>query len=98
VSYSVIVRPEAEEDVESAYRWYQRKSRDRGTYFLRVVRALLGTIERNPGIYPKVYQDVHRALLRGFPYAIYYVEEGDVIHVVACTHTRRHPRRWRSRI
>jgi plasmid stabilization system protein ParE len=98
VSRVLIVRPEAEEDVESAYRWYRRKNQDRGTYFLRAVRVVLGSIERNPGMYPKVYQDVHRALLRGFPYALYYVDEGDAIKVVACTHTRRHPRRWRSRL
>jgi plasmid stabilization system protein ParE len=40
---------------------------------------------------------VRRALVRRFPYAVYYVAEPDQISILAVIHTRRHPHRWQSR-
>lgn len=38
------------------------------------------------------------ALLRRFPYAVYFVASSDLVSVVACMHARRDPRRWEERI
>jgi plasmid stabilization system protein ParE len=94
----LILRIEAEADVEGAYRWYEQQSPGLGAEFLRAVEASLSAIERDPELYPQIYQRARRTLLRRFPYALFYVVEPALIEVIGCIHTRRHPRRWRSRL
>ncbi len=94
----LILRSEAESDVEVAYRWYEERQPGLGAEFLRAVEANLSSIERDPELYPRQYKQAHRALLRRFPYALFYVIGPDFIEVIGCLHTRRHPRRWRSRL
>jgi hypothetical protein len=40
---------------------------------------------------------VRRALVRRFPYAVFYRVESDAPVIIACVHCRSHPRRWQSR-
>jgi plasmid stabilization system protein ParE len=40
---------------------------------------------------------MRRALVRRFPYAIYFRAAPDEIVVLAVIHGRRHPRHWQSR-
>ena len=68
-----------------------------GSEFLRAVRAAFALIRRNPEQFPRVRGDIRRALVRRFPYAVYYVVEPDHVSVFAVIHTRQHPRRWQSR-
>jgi plasmid stabilization system protein ParE len=45
-----------------------------------------------------VYQRVRRVLVRRFPYAVFFVEEGDeMIEVLAVLHQASAPARWKSR-
>jgi len=69
-----------------------------GAEFLRAVDAALASIERNPEAYQMVYKHARRALLRRFPYALFYVTTPELIEIIGCIHTRRHPGHWRSRI
>jgi plasmid stabilization system protein ParE len=82
-----IVRPAAAADIDDAFLWYEGQ------------RAGLGHdgIAEHPLRYPVIRRNTRRALLRRFPYAIYYRVYGDVIVVVACMHGRRDPRRWQVR-
>jgi toxin ParE1/3/4 len=92
-----LVEPEAEAELEEAFAWYEERVAGLGSEFTRAVRALFATISRNPEQFPRVRQDIRRALVRRFPYAVYYVAEAEQTSVIAIVHTRRHPRRWQSR-
>lgn len=94
----LIIRPPAEADIEAAFRWYEEQSSGLGAEFVRAVDAVLASITREPSAYPVAYRQARRALLRRFPYAVYYLPFSDRIEVAACVHYRRHPRRWRSRM
>jgi hypothetical protein len=50
------------------------------------VDACLAAIERNPTAYAVVHKQVRRALLRRFPYGIFYLVEGETIIALACFH------------
>jgi plasmid stabilization system protein ParE len=41
--------------------------------------------------------EVRRALIRRFPYAIYFFADPEAIVVLACLHVRRDPQVWQSR-
>lgn len=63
----LIVSPEAEADIESAFRWYEDQRVGLGTEFLRVVEAGLSSIERNPEQYPVRYKGAGVLSSAGFP-------------------------------
>lgn len=93
----VIVRPEAEREIQDAFDWYEERSEGLGAEFLRAADACLASVRRSPGVYQKVHGEVHRALLRKFPYALFYLDREDAIIVLACFHVKRSPADWQRR-
>ena len=93
----LVVREAAEADISEAARWDARRSPGLGAEFLRAVDVTLAEIARTPERYPLVRGRARRALLRRFPYAVYFVATPDLVSVFACLHARRDPRRWRER-
>jgi toxin ParE1/3/4 len=91
------VETEAAAELEEAIDWYESRRRGLGLEFARVVRAAFAALERTPELGPLVHGRIRQVVLRRFPYAIYYVLEGDRIAVVAVIHGSRNPKRWRSR-
>jgi len=91
MSHRIIIRPEAELDIQEAFEWYDAQSRGLGSEFVRSVDACLATIVRNPFASPLFQKQARRVLLRRFPYGILYVCEQNTISVVACFHSKRNP-------
>ena|SRR5438128_191142 len=97
MSHKVSISPEAEYDISEGYHWYEERSRGLGTDFLRAVDACLASIQRNPFAHPVVFKEVHRALLRRFPFGIFYAIARDTVTVLACFHAKRDPQQLQSR-
>ena len=95
--YVLVVRPLAEQDIEAAAVWYEEQAPGLGRRFLSAVRATLAAVRAAPEHHARVYRDVRRAGVERFPYGVFYVVRGETVHVIACMHGRRHPRRWQSR-
>lgn len=93
-----ILRPAAEAEVEEAYHWYEDRNPGLGAEFVRAVDVVVAVIRRHPKRHPEVYKHARQAVLRRFPYSIYYIiQPDDSSEVISCFHTRRNPRKWRSR-
>jgi len=60
MKYTVIVRPEAEDDLREAYSWYEDKRTGLGYDFLLQVDAGLNFIARNPNIHPIEYKETRK--------------------------------------
>jgi hypothetical protein len=51
-----------------------------------------------PRQFPVIYRNVHRALVRRFPYALMFVIEADeTLTDIACFHGSRDPAHWQKR-
>jgi plasmid stabilization system protein ParE len=98
VSFPVIVREDAEDDILEAARWYEAREIGLGTDFIRCIDSCLMQISRNPEIAPVVYRGARMALPRRFPYLVIYKIFDTHISVVAVIRGSRHPGRWRARI
>lgn len=98
MSYRLIIRPEAELDIQDTFESYETQSPGLGSEFVRAVDACLSSIGRNPLAYPLIYRQARRALIRRFPYGILYVFEQETISVVACFHGKRNPKSWQQRL
>jgi plasmid stabilization system protein ParE len=94
----LILAPEAEQDIADAYAWYEDHRPGLGEEFLGSVEAALEAIRRTPETYSKVFEDFRRALLRRFPYAIFYERGKNSVTVYGVLHTSRDPAKWRKRL
>ncbi len=92
-----VFRPAAAADIEDAYRWYETQRAGLGGEFLSAVSETLNLLTANPKKYPVIHRETRRALVRRFPYGLFYRLVDDQIVVVACFHASRDPRRWQSR-
>ncbi len=80
MEYVLQVFPEVEADVVSGYNWFEDKAPGLGEEFTRLFYACAGGIQRSPLLYPLVFCEFRRCLLRRFPYAAYYrIEKRKVI-------------------
>ena len=93
----VIISTEAESDLTQAYLWYEKQVEGLGSEFLLCVDACIQNITRSPKIFQKVHKNIRRALIRRFPYGIFYIEQPDHIMIIAVFHASRDPSRWQSR-
>ncbi|MEO7963026.1 MAG: type II toxin-antitoxin system RelE/ParE family toxin [Gemmatimonadaceae bacterium] len=94
---ALIVDPEAAAELEEAVQWYERRSVGLGLEFARVIRAVFALIERAPLQFPEAMPGIRRAVVRRFPYAVYFTASGDQQRVLAVFHHRRDPAGWQSR-
>ena len=94
---SIRLRRAAEADVIEAFLWYEESRPGLGGDFEAAVDEMVERIAESPQLYPVVYRDTRRALLKRFPYILYYYVAGEEIVVIACLHTRRDPRLLRRR-
>ncbi|HUE97218.1 MAG TPA: type II toxin-antitoxin system RelE/ParE family toxin [Longimicrobiaceae bacterium] len=92
----LVVRPQAEAELDEAAAWYAERSRGLGAEFVRVVDAALAAIRRNSLQFPLVHGRVRRAVIRRFPYAVLFTESEEEIVVLSIFHSRRDPKRWQS--
>jgi toxin ParE1/3/4 len=72
MSRELIIRPEAEADIASAFGWYEARVSGLRSQFLLVLDAVFNSIVRDPNVYPRVYKQVRRALARRFPFAVFF--------------------------
>lgn len=90
-------RPEAFADVAEAFSWYEARRAGLGEEFEAELNRTLHLIESMPAAGRVVYRTLRRALMRRFPFAVYYAFGPDLIEVRAVLHQRRSPRTWRRR-
>ena len=57
MTYDISFLPEVEEDIMSAYFWYEEKVIGLGEEFLRTFYASSSLLSRNPLLYKKAYGD-----------------------------------------
>lgn len=92
---SVVLRPEAEADVAAAYQYYAEAGPDLTRRFIDELDRLLLRLSEFPRSARPVegYDAARRALLRRFPFAVFYVAGDDEIIVLRVIHTARSPQR-----
>lgn len=94
---ALVIRRVAKLEIDDAAKWYEARVRGLGIRFVEEVTTCFELIRTAPGRYPVVHREIRRALLKQFPYAVYFVRRGESVIVLGCSHTRRDPNHWRNR-
>lgn len=97
MKYALVFRPEIRDDLKEAFDWYESQKLGLGDEFIDCVDELLNRVCMMPEAYAIVYRDVRRAVIKRFPYAVYYRVISSRIVVTAIFHGRRSSKSWRSR-
>ena len=94
----LILAPEVDDDLAEAYAWYENQRTGLGEEFLGCVDACIERICRRPRMYAIVHDSYRRALVRRFPFAVFYENVRNTVTVYAVLHTARDPQKWRERL
>ena len=96
---SVEFLPAAQAEFEAAAEWYEGARRGLGADFVDHVEAVLELIAQQPNRFPRWDEDARysRAKVPRFPFFLFYLAEGEGVHIVAVAHGRREPGYWRQR-
>ena len=94
----LVIAPEAEQDVDRAYGWYEQQRVGLGEDFLTSLGACLRGICRNPEIHAQVFGNYRRTFLRRFPYAVFYSFNDNTVTAYCVFHTSQDPQKWQRRL
>lgn len=92
-------RPAAQVEFDEAAEWYEIQEQGLREMFVYAVDETLLRVMDGPQHFPVVHgSNTRRALIRKFPYAVFFEVHRDRIIVLALFHTSRNPLVWRYRI
>ncbi|HTU23708.1 MAG TPA: type II toxin-antitoxin system RelE/ParE family toxin [Gemmataceae bacterium] len=94
----LIIAPEAEQDIDEAYAWYEGHRVGLGEEFMSCVDACIQAITRTPQMHAVYYETYRRSLVRRFPYVVFYEYVEDTVTVYGVFHTSVDPNKWRERL
>lgn len=98
MSRAVLLSLDAEGDIREAFEWYEGHEPNLGLSFVEDLDVIFSRIADAPHHFPVVYRGLRRALLKRFPYSVYFLETGDDISIVAVLSQRRNPGVWIERV
>jgi plasmid stabilization system protein ParE len=98
VSLNLRIRFEAQEEINSAFDWYFKRSPKAADAFLTEIGASLAQIVSHPQLYPAYTKNTRRRMLDRFPYSVVFQEKDDIILVIAVAHAKRRPDYWAKRL
>lgn len=75
----------------------RRESARLAAAFAAELAHALQLVASTPGTWPAHLRGTRRYRLRGFPFALVYLDRPDTVIIIAVAHERRRPGYWRSR-
>ena len=86
----------AEEDIKSAYDWYEDQQRGLGDSFIDEVDLAFDQILNSPKNYQERYKKSRINFTARFPFGVHYRIERSRIVVLAVLHSNKDPKNWRE--
>lgn len=68
-----------------------------GVTFTAAIQKVFDRIAAQPRLYQIVLRDIRKAVVKSYPYCVYYRERPTAVVVVSVFHTSRDPAIWQSR-
>jgi toxin ParE1/3/4 len=88
----VRLTPQARSDLELIYQYLSKRSASGATNVLGAIYNALNLLAEHPYAAQKTeHQDIRSAVVRHYPYRIFYAASGDEIEILHIRHTSRRP-------
>ena len=100
MTYNLQLTKQAKDDVDKSVEYYDSQSPNLGIEFYLEFLDFCNRIENNPERYPTKYPPYRRALMKKFPYIIFYEVDvkNNTIDVFAIWHNKRDYRKLKDRL
>jgi plasmid stabilization system protein ParE len=100
MSFDLIIKREAQIDLDEAFIWYEERKENLGFEFISEVENCFNKIIFNPYYASLIEEDARAASIKRFPYHIIYrVDESkNQIRVIAISHQHRSPDWFKERL
>jgi plasmid stabilization system protein ParE len=95
--FAVVFTQAARGELIEAQDWYEGEASGLGRRFRQAIDTLAERMSANPHQFPIVFRNVRRALIRRFPYTLFFIVEDETLLVIACFHASRDPLQWQKR-
>lgn len=97
MSRYIILSPDAKADIRSATRWYENKGINLSLRFTAETEIIFTRIALYPLQFPLVHKRVRRAVMKEFPYCIFFTVKKYSVFVIAVLHQHRANSIWKDR-
>jgi plasmid stabilization system protein ParE len=97
VTHQLVVSREAQTDIAEAIAWLRGASPSLPSRFKLELENVYASILEHTQMYPVVHKNIRRALLRRFPYSVFYVVERPIVLIVGVVHHSRDDATWKRR-
>jgi plasmid stabilization system protein ParE len=90
--------PEARDEFREAARWYGARDAPAASEFRLTVSETIREIAAAPQRWPKYLHGTRRLVMQRFPFSVVYLDDPELITIIALAHGKRKPGYWKSRI
>ena len=97
MTLEILISREAGADIAEAIGEFNYISPALSARFGAELERVYSNVSEYPQMYPVVYKNFRRALLRRFPYSVFYIVEKTFILVVGVVHQARDESTWKRR-
>jgi hypothetical protein len=97
MSFEIIISQFAELELKQAVNYYNGKKPGLGDEFVAELDYIFEKIQKNPGMFPKVIERTQKAVLKRFPFNVYFIVVDTRVFITAIFNTWREPKIWRDR-
>ncbi len=98
MAVDLVIAPEAEADLDQAFSYYEARQVGLGGRFLDHVARTIREVVHLPESHRTISKDYRRALVRRFPYGIFYEIGDNTVTVYGVFHTAINPDKWQRRL
>jgi len=89
MTFELVVEPSAARDIAEADAHHAQFGK--ADALIAAIDHVFEQLTNRPLMYPAVHEDIRRALLRRFPFSVFFIVEGSRVFVLAVHHQRRDP-------
>lgn len=97
-SFQLRIHPFAELDIKHAKEWYNGKSDYLGDEFFTEVEKTISQLLHNPKQFPILTKNIRKAVVKRFPFCIFYIVGANTVDLYSVFHNSRNPQVWKKRI
>ncbi|MCR4315895.1 MAG: type II toxin-antitoxin system RelE/ParE family toxin [Planctomycetes bacterium] len=98
MSFNHVIRPKALADMFDAYEWYESRKAQLGLIFLDDVESAVKAIKSDPELFPVVFKNARKYLMKKFAFKVIYVFDGSMVEIIGIIHGSRSPKEMRERV
>jgi hypothetical protein len=98
MTYTISQLPEVEHEIIEAALWYEMQKDGLGDELFHFIDEKISEVKNNPLQFEVAFKNCRRAIIKKFPYSIFYIPDERKIIIVAIIHQSRNPDILKKRI